>query len=253
VAATLASGGVDLSAVAWTDAGRLGTCYVELAAAPRATTVTYDREGSTMSLAEPSVLDWKVVCDATLFHVSGITFGISAQGSALAERAVQEARARGCQVSLDVNYRSRLWSPSRAASVMRRLVGKVDLVICKKDDARLLFGLEGSTCDVAARLQEGLRVPGVVVTAGPRPVCACLGGEQWECAPQAVEIVDRIGAGDAFAAGVLWGYLEGSLARGLERGVAMAALKMTLKGDLFRLDRATVEAALHRLDVDVNR
>jgi 2-dehydro-3-deoxygluconokinase len=253
IATALRSGGVDLTPLAWVDQGRVGTYFVELATPPRPTTVTYDRAGSAMALAGPDALDWEAVCDARLVHVTGITFGLSASARAMAERAVAEARARGRLVSLDVNYRARLWGPDQAGAALRGMAGRVDLLLCKREDAGDLFGCRGSAREVARRLQDEFRVARVAVTCGAEPAVALDGDQLVECPSYAVQIVDRIGAGDAFAAGVLWGFLEGSLASGLERGVAMAALKMTVAGDLFTLDRTAVETLLSREGRDVSR
>jgi 2-dehydro-3-deoxygluconokinase len=253
VAVTLRSGGVDLAPLAWVDQGRVGTYFVEIAAPPRPTSVTYDRAGTTMALATPDQLDWPAVCDSRVVHVSGITFGISPQGRELASRAAREARERGRLVSLDVNYRARLWPPEEAAAALLPLAGGIDLLLCKLDDARDLFGCAGSPADAARRLQELFQVERVVVTCGAEPALALEGDTVHEQPSFAVQIVDRIGAGDAFAAGVLWGWLEGSLGLGLARGVAMAALKMTVRGDLFTLDRTDVEGLLARQGRDVSR
>ncbi len=253
VAVTLQSGGVDLSNVVWRDTGRLGTYFVELSSAPRPSRVTYDRAESVMCLATPDLFAWDSVCDAVVCHLSGITLGISKGAREVARTAIREARARGCRVSLDVNYRALLWTPDEASAVVKSLAGQLDLLICRREDADRLFGLEGGVDEVAGGLQELMQVNAVVVTQGAKPAFARLGSTHWECLSHQVQVVDRVGAGDAFAAGVIWGYLEGSLEAGLERGVAMAALKMTVHGDLFRLGRESVTALLERRDQDIMR
>ncbi|HEX4213663.1 MAG TPA: sugar kinase [Candidatus Dormibacteraeota bacterium] len=253
IASTLRSGGVDLSTVVWTERGRVGTYFVELAVPPRPTTVVYDRAGSTMAVATPDMFDWDQVCDCRVLHVSGITMGISPQGYDIALTAVREAKARGREVSLDVNYRSSLWTKEEASDALRALSGQIDILICKADDARDLFGCGGETKEIAGSLQEIFQSPRVVVTRGPLPSVAMAGDLCWERPSHQVRIIDRIGAGDAFAAGVLWGHLEGSLGHGLEWGAAMAALKMTLHGDLFTLDRDAVEGLLDQQGRDIQR
>jgi 2-dehydro-3-deoxygluconokinase len=253
VASTLRAGGVDLTPVVWAERGRVGTYFVQLGSPPRPTTVTYDRAGSTFALTGPSAFDWGLVTDTGHLHVSGITFAISDSAREVAHTAVREAGARGCAVSLDVNHRARMWTAEEAGRTLGALAGSLDLVICKGQDARDVFGCAGDSREVARRLQDRLQVPTVACTWGPEPA-TLLDGEDWlECASHSVEIVDRIGAGDAFAAGVLWGRLEGSLPLGLRRGVAMASLKMTVRGDLLTLDRAAVEALLGSPGSDVTR
>lgn len=253
IATTLRSGGVDLAPVTWVEEGRVGTYFVELGSPPRPTMVTYDRAGSTMALASPQQFDWAVVCDTRLLHISGITLGVSVGAKAVALTALAEARARGCRVALDVNYRARLWTPAEAAEALRALAGQVDVVLCKAADAEDLFGCTGEPIEIGRRLQDLFQVRTVAVTCGDQPAVALDGDGSWSCPAHRIDMIDRIGAGDAFAAGVLWGYLEGSVEQGLERGVAMAALKMTLHGDLFTLDRAAVDALLARDGRDVTR
>ncbi|MFZ0218363.1 MAG: sugar kinase [Candidatus Dormiibacterota bacterium] len=253
VATTLRSGGVDVSAVGWTPEGRLGTYFVQLGSPPRPTTVTYDRAGTTMALARPEQFDWSIFDRAHHFHVSGITFAVSDAARQVATQAVREARARGCTVSLDVNHRARMWTAEQAASTLEQLAGAVDLVICKGQDAADLFGASGPPRSVAQALGARFQAPAVACTWGAEPATLLLGSEWLECPAQEVQMVDRIGAGDAFAAGLLWGLVEDALPTGLRRGVAMAALSMTVHGDLLRLPREAVEALLSSTGRDVDR
>ncbi|HEX6348963.1 MAG TPA: sugar kinase [Candidatus Dormibacteraeota bacterium] len=243
IAATLIAGGVDLSGVVWTDTGRVGTYFVELATEPRGPSVVYDRAGSAMCAATPDLFDWDLVCSARILHVSGITFGLSAGTLDVCRQAINEARRRGCRVSLDVNYRTLLWTPAAAAAALREQRGVCDLVIATAEDARDVFGLEGEPEDLARGLQAELDCPAVALTIGAQGAVLAEGDAVTRRPAFQVQAVDRIGSGDAFAAGLLWGWLDGSLVAGLERGIAMAALKMTLHGDLFRLGAEDV----HRL------
>jgi 2-dehydro-3-deoxygluconokinase len=243
VANTLASGGVDVSAIHWPADARVGTYFVEFSPSPRPTQVVYDRRRSAIAEAAVSDYDWDHVLDATAFHTSGVTPALSAQARAAVLHAVGEARRRGLFVSYDVNYRRQLWSPEEAAALLREVAPMLDLLVVRAGDAELVFGLEGDPDGMAAALRADLGVPLVVVTNGAHGVVAAADGTMLHQPSIQVEIVDRIGAGDAFAAGLLWGILgEGSVQAGLERGVAMASLKMTLRGDLFRLEAADVLA-----------
>jgi 2-dehydro-3-deoxygluconokinase len=244
IAGALRAGGVDLSGVVWTDSGRVGTYFVELATEPRGTSVVYDRAGSAICAATPDLFDWDLVCAARIVLVSGITFGLSPGTLEVSRRAIAEARRRGCRVSLDVNYRTLLWTPAAAASALREQRGACDLVICTAEDARDVFALHGEPEDLARGLQSELDCPAVALTLGAEGAILAEGGTVLRRPAFRVQAVDRIGTGDAFAAGLLWGWLEdGGLAAGLDRGVAMAALKMTLHGDLFTLGAEDV----HRL------
>jgi len=235
VAKTLAAGGVDTSLVRWEAGGRLGLYFVELGAAPRPISVTYDRAASTMALASMSDFDWPSVVDTRVLHVSGITLGLSASCRELAKHAMQEARRAGATVTFDVNYRQKLWDRKAAAAAVSDVAPLIDVLICTEEDARDLFDVKGA---------PDLGVETVVVTRGVDGAVATRAGVSIERRGHPVETVDRVGAGDAFVAGLTWGLLDGSLELGLERGLAMSALKMTLHGDLFRLDAADVIALL---------
>lgn len=242
VASTLGSGGVDLSTVVWQDQGRVGVYYVEFGSLPRATEITYDRAGSTMSLATADMFDWDAICRARLLHLSGITSALSPDCAQVVERAINEAKAHGCLVSFDVNFRQRMWSADAAARSLREIAPGLDVVICSTEDARDLFGISGSAEESVRSISETLRVPTTVLTCG-RDGAVSLQGEELCSRPgHTVTTVDRIGAGDAFTAGFLAGFLEGSTDGGLEFGLLMSALKMTLNGDLFRFSREEVDA-----------
>ncbi len=256
VATTLAAGGVDLSAVHWVDEARLGTYFVEFSPSPRPTEVVYDRRASAMAEATVGDFDWDRIFDATALHMSGITSALSPSASAVAKHAMDEAHRRGLHVSFDLNYRRRLWSPARAAAELRELAPLIDLLLCRAGDVEALLGVRGDTTRMAGDLSAQLGIDTVVVTNGPSGSAATTAGstEAFEQPAYQVDIVDRIGAGDAFAAGVLWGVLEEeSLRAGLERGAAMAALKMTLRGDLFRLGSEDVDMLRSGNTVQINR
>lgn len=244
VDATLAAGGVDTSLVRWVEGGRLGLYFVELGTPPRPISVVYDRAASAMALAGPDLFDWRAAGDTEFLHVSGITFGLSESCREIGRRAMQEARSRGAVVTFDVNYRQRLWGSEAAAEAARAVAPLVDVLICTAEDARDLFNAGGAPEETLARLRAELGVDTVVLTLGAEGAIAAQAGVTVKRSGHAVETVDRVGAGDAFAAGLIWGLLDGSIELGLERGLAMSALQMTLRGDLFRLDAGDVAALL---------
>lgn len=241
VSNTLKAGGVDTSAVVWSERGRLGVYFVELARAPRTTYVVYDRAGSTMAHATPDQFNWNRICQTWALHITGITFALSNESWAVAKRAVEEAHERGVLVSFDLNHRNSLWGPSDAARTVDEIAPLVDVFICTEEDAREVFGSQGDTEYIARSLKKTLDVGTIVVTAGASGAVAIGDGRTVARGGYEVEPIDRIGAGDAFAAGLLWGLSEGSLEEGVERGLAMAALKMTTHGDLFTFDAEDVQ------------
>lgn len=240
VAATLAAAGVDTSLVCWIDGARLGLYFVELGAAPRPISVVYDRVNSAIACAPAELFDWEAIGDTEFLHVSGITLGLSASSYDLGVQAMRQASHRGAVVTFDVNYRQRLWAPEAAAEAARSVAPLIDVLICTSEDARDLFGVSGDAQAALSQLQDHLGVEVAVLTLGAEGAIAMQDGATIRRPGHPVETIDRVGAGDAFVAGLIWGLRDGSLERGLERGLAMSALKMTLHGDLFRFNARDV-------------
>ena len=253
VATTMAAGGVDTSLVRWVESGRLGLYFVEVGTAPRPIEVLYDRAASAMARASPELFDWSAAGDTDFLHMSGITLALSESCLEIGKRAMHEARRRGAVVTFDVNYRQRLWGPDAAAASVRAVAPLLDVMICTAEDAHDLFGAQGAPETALAKLRADLGIDTVVLTLGAEGAIAGQAGMVVKRSGYAVESVDRVGAGDAFAAGLIWGLLEGSIELGLERGLAMSALQMTLHGDLFRLDATHVASLLAQDRREVGR
>lgn len=251
VSRRLSSLGVDVSHVVWSPEGRAGVYFIEPGSPPRPTRVLYDRAGSAASTMAPAEMPWDVVRAARHLHLSGITPALSASCRAVAARAVAEARAAGASVSLDLNYRSKLWSPAEAAAALGELIPTVDLLVSTAADAALLFDLGGSADAIARSLRDHFQVPAAVVTLGAEGAAACHDGGYHTAACFPATEVDRVGAGDAFDAGLIYGYLQGDLSKGLSYGMAMAAIKHSIPGDEFVSSLAEVEelVAVGRRDI----
>lgn len=232
VAGELRRHGVDVSAVIWTAQGRTGLYFVEHAPPPRGVTVHYDRAGSAFSTMTPDEMDWTCVRGAKWIHLTGITPALSEACAQTSARLIEEAKAAGARVSFDVNFRRKLWTADRARTIMEPLVEGADILIAAQEDARDVFQLKGEPDDLAAALRDRTRAAAAIVTAGAAGAyLADANGVRHEPAVPGGE-VDPIGRGDAFAAGVLWGALEGDLAMGLRYGAALATLSQTYWGDV---------------------
>ncbi|MCC7207821.1 MAG: sugar kinase [Anaerolineae bacterium] len=241
----LRAAGADLSRILWRDSGRVGLYYVEHAAPPRGTAVIYDRRDSCAAQLAPADVDWDYLLGARLLHVTGITPALSESCRALTAEAITRARQKGIAVSFDVNYRVRLWTADAARQALWPLMRGVDVLFCKADDARLVFGLAGEPETVIAALAGQTGAPWVIMTRGEAGALAWDSGaralHRAEALP--VAILDRIGAGDAFAAGVLHGWLHGAdLPRCLRYGVTLAALKLSQYGDSVSTNRAELDS-----------
>ncbi|UCF92668.1 MAG: sugar kinase [Desulfobacterales bacterium] len=247
--------GVDISHVLWEKDGRAGLYFLEFGATPRASSVLYDRTASSFSTIQPGELDWgKILDGARCLHLTGITPALSPSAAETTREALQKARAMRCQVSLDLNYRAKLWSPEAARETLEPLMDFVDILITTQGDTRTILDLEADS---------DLDLAGVLLDRFPLEVAALSfreGDSVWKCrwsamarTPEAtystrmydVDIVDQVGRGDSFAAGFLYGYLgAGDVQRGLDFGAAFAALKHSFPGDFNWCTRDEVEALL---------
>jgi 2-dehydro-3-deoxygluconokinase len=264
--ATLRGLGVDVSGIV-RRAGRLGTYYLEVGAAQRASVVVYDREGSAMSLLEPSEVDWDaLLADAAWFHVSGITPALSANAAQMTADGLAAARRLGLRTSLDLNFRAKLWRWGRSApEVMRELLTDVDVAIGNEEDVQRSLGISAAADVTSGRLDaaayEGLTADVLAAFPGVGTVAITLRESRgadvngWSgCLRdgsgfhvgrsfEILDIVDRVGSGDAFAAGLIHALLRGlSSAQALDFAIAAGCLKHSVPGDLNRVTLAEVDA-----------
>ncbi len=244
IAVAIRAHGVDVRGIVWAPKGRAGVMFVQPGVGPRASEVFYYRRDSAFAEIDPDDVDWAMLDGARVVHLTGITPALSAGASRLTARAIAEARRRGARVSFDVNYRATLWDPEPARARVEPLLRNLDLVILNDRDAATVFGQRGEPERVARRLRSRFRCAVLVLTLGPAGALAvdASGARRQPAYP--TEIVDRIGRGDAFVAGFLYGYLARGIADGLRYGAAMAALKQTYHGDVCLATPEAVQAVL---------
>jgi 2-dehydro-3-deoxygluconokinase len=238
---------------------RLGIYFAEIGASQRPSHVIYDRAHSAMSDLDPEAIDWpRLLQGAAWFHVTGITAALGPKPATAVSAALAAARAARVTTSFDLNFRRKLWSPSEAQATLRPLMKNVDLVIANEEDLQCALGLEVPEADVkvgrvnAAAYRD---VASRVCDLGPAQVAITLRESRsasdngWSALlagsalPNVLEshrydvrIIDRIGAGDAFAAGLIYGISTGlAPAESLQFAVAAGALKHTLPGDFNRV------------------
>jgi len=222
-------------------------------------------------------VDWKrVFTGAKWCHTSGITPALSDSASAVTRDALQAAKEANVTVSYDLNYRGKLWTPEKARAVQEPLMEFVDVLITTEEDTGVVFKIkaEGKTDasgfekvsaesykDVARRLQEKFKFKAVAITLRENPLVwrntwtaiAYQDGKVYRTRSYEVEIVDRLGAGDSFAAGLIHGMLDGDLQKGVDYGVAASALKHTMPGDFAWITREEVEALLKGPGLRISR
>lgn len=245
IAQSLASQGVDTDLVRWTDRDRIGTYYLEQGAGVRAAEVFYDRANSAMSrmTAGDLPVDLFQPGRAKLLHTTGITVGISEDASSTASRAIDLAKSAGWQVSFDLNYRGRLWGPSEAAQRCRQFLDRADLIISPRRDLANLYELTGERKEIASQMHALWPQALCIVTDGDQGAFAISSSGEFQEQPAfPTETVERLGSGDAFAAGLLSSWLRNHpLVESLRWGCAAAAMKHTIMGDLPLFDAASVE------------
>jgi 2-dehydro-3-deoxygluconokinase len=266
--AELRRAGVDTSRIV-RGKGRVGIYYLEAGANQRASKVVYDRGQSAIALAQPGDIDWdRAFQDAGWFHITGITPAISGSAADLALESVRRARERGLTVSCDLNYRKNLWKWGKpAVEVMRELVKYADVVIANEEDVQMTLGIQaevdvdsGSLDSAQYRkltdkvLGEYPRLKAIAITlresksASHNGWSACLNDRQGFLVSRHYDIthiVDRVGGGDSFAGGLIYGLLElPTHQEALEFAVAASCLKHSVPGDFNRITVDEVNALL---------
>jgi 2-dehydro-3-deoxygluconokinase len=246
--------GVSSEHIVWTSEDRVGVYFLEFGAAPRASSVIYDRKGAAIANIKPGMVPWKnVFAGAKWFHVTGITPGLSASAAEVTKEALVAAKAAGVQTSIDLNYRIKLWTGAEAGKCMSDLMAYCDLLITTEEDIERVFGIKGKNYEEAADLTAkrfNMKIIAITVRENPLvwknswTAIAYRSGEILRTKTYEVEIVDRLGAGDSFAAGFIHGMLAGDLQHALDFGVAMSALKHSIPGDFAWVTREEVEAML---------
>jgi 2-dehydro-3-deoxygluconokinase len=245
---------------------RLGLFYLETGAAQRASTVIYDRTGSSFVTATPDDYDWEAILEgAGWLHFSGTAPALGPTVQEVLLRGLEVARSAGVTVSCDLNYRSRLWAREEARSAMSRIVPFVDVLIGNEEDASAMLDVHASGSDLTTGelpIDSYLEVAGQLIDRyGLRLVATSLrtslsaSSNRWaglltDGTVHAVSqtytiepIVDRVGGGDSFAAGVIFGQMTGAgLQETAEFAVAASCLKHSIPGDFNLVSLAEVEA-----------
>ncbi len=258
--------GVDTSRIV-RGKGRMGVYFLETGANQRGSKVIYDREGSAIAIAKPGDIDWQRALDgAGWFHISGITPALSATAAALALESVKAARERGITVSCDLNYRKNLWKWGKpVVEVMRELTGFVDIIVAGREDVQTMLGIHAPVDDESGSLDaaqfrnltdkvlaEFSNLKAVAISlreshsASHNGWSGCLHDRSEFMLSRHYEIthiVDRVGTGDSFAAGLIYGFQAlGSHREALEFAVAAGCLKHSIPADFFRFTLDEVHA-----------
>jgi 2-dehydro-3-deoxygluconokinase len=249
----LRAAGIDTAGVVYAENARVGTYYVEFATPPRPIQVVYDRADSAAAAMSSADVDWDYLLDTRVLHLTGITPALSDSCRELVQEAITRAKQAGVAVSFDINYRAKLWSPTKAAETLRAFIADVDLLICGRGDAQVVFGCSGEDDEILDGIRQLTTARQVVLTLSDAGAIAYDDQTRLQQSAIAAEVVDRLGAGDAFAAGVLDGWLVGSLADGLRQGTALGAIALSQVGDMANTTRAEVAAILDHAGGGIRR
>lgn len=252
--------GVDISEIIWAD-GRLGTYYMEVGANQRSGQVIYDRDNSAFAKLAPDTIDWSALLDGDWFHISGITPALSQNAADQSLKAMRKAKDAGLMVSLDLNYRSLLWNYGKApVDVLIPMVELADVLIAGRGDCQQALDIHGDgdpdentyfetlTEKVMQRFPN-LKKMAVTIrdsrSAEHHNWAACLRTSteiQFSRKYEIKDIVDRVGSGDAFSAGLIYGLVTGmDDEAALEFAAAANCLKHSIVGDFNLVSRIEVQ------------
>ena len=246
---------------------RIGIYFLETGASQRASVVVYDRANSAIAGVQVGDFDWDAIFEgASWFHFTGITPALGPNVAAVTKEALQVAKKNGLTVSCDLNYRKKLWTPAQAKSTMSELMEWVDVAIGNEEDAEKVFGISAHGANVtggevggegyeavARELASRFGFSSVAITlresfsADKNGWSAMLLHQDQILRSRRYElqIVDRVGGGDAFAGGLIYGLASGKSGQdSLEFAVAASCLKHSIAGDFNLVSRAEVEALL---------
>lgn len=223
---------------------RLGIYYFESGAAPRKPTVVYDRAYSSFTTLHKEELPGDVFQKTAVFHFSGITLALSPSVREVIHHGIKEVKAAGGLISFDVNYRASLWEEAEARREIEKLLPLIDLMFISEETLRKMFGRTGTLDDIQRSFANdfGCRLVATTKRSVISPTRHTWDSQIYsrledtfyreEPYPE-IEVVDRIGSGDAYLAGVLFGLLNfKDVQKALEFGNAMAAIKNTIPGDM---------------------
>jgi 2-dehydro-3-deoxygluconokinase len=260
--------GVDVSSINMTENGRVGIYFLETGANQRSSSVVYDRAESSIAIAKPEDFDFDaIMADAAWFHVTGITPAISQNAADCSLAAMKAAKAAGATVSIDLNYRKKLWKyGKKAPEVMRELAKYADVVIANEEDIQKCLGIEASVDVTSGSLDTSVyenltaevkkQFPNVSIVAVTLRESKSADHNGWSAALsgksgfyvsrhyEITDIIDRVGGGDSFAAGIIYGLSEypEDEEYAINFAVAASCLKHSIGGDFNLARKSEVEA-----------
>lgn len=239
------------------DEARLGTYYSEAGAYPRKPTVIYDRRNASFCSLQIDDIPPTVFTNAKIFHTTGITLALKSNICENAIKILKKFKENNSQISFDVNFRSKLWNEKQARETIRRILPYIDIFFCSEETFRKTFKQTGSIEDIMRKFSYEFDIS--VIASTKRTVHspkvhsftsfiydAKHDTIHTENPYENIEVVDRIGSGDAYIAGVLYGLLKNnwSCEKALQYGNAFSALKNTIAGDILSSNLAEINSII---------
>ena len=238
------------------DDSRVGIYYYEYGSYPRKPRVVYDRKHSSINNIDIKDVPATMFYNTRLFHTSGITLGLGGTAQKFAIECIRKFKENGTLISFDVNYRANLWSGEEARKCIESILPYVDIFFCSADTARLTFGKTGTIEEIQKSFCE--EYPISVVASTERTVItpkkhdftsiiySAKEDRYYSESPyNSIDVVDRIGSGDAYVSGALYGYLRHhDCQKMLEYGNAMAAIKHSVIGDMVFTDLEEIDGII---------
>lgn len=233
---------------------RLGVYYYESGAYPRLPVASYDRRNSSFTTFKKEELSASVYTSTNVFHTSGITLALSDEVCENVIAMMQRFHDEGALISFDVNYRATLWSEEKAKKTIERILPLIDIFFVSEETSRRMFRMTGTLEEIHKGFAQ--KYPNIQIIASTKRkvisaqkhsfsslVYDAKTGEHYEEEPyENIDVVDRIGSGDAYVAGALYGLLKHrSIEAAAKYGDAMAALKNTIIGDMTVCDLVDIE------------
>ncbi|MBM7599104.1 2-dehydro-3-deoxygluconokinase [Virgibacillus halotolerans] len=227
------SHGINVEGIYWSQGSRVATLFVEYAKQPRSTKVIFDRENTCFTKITSEQVNWEYLLDSKIIHLTGITVPLSENTLQIAREAIEKAHRNDVKVSFDVNYRNNLWSSKeKACNTLLPMIQNVEILFCNKRDAQTVFNCSGTDEEIIKELQILSNANKVVMSRGSEGAMGLENGKIYSEQARDVVIIDRIGAGDGLAAGVLHGWLQGDFAKGLKYGMVTSALALSQYGEI---------------------
>ncbi|WP_426365491.1 sugar kinase [Mammaliicoccus lentus] len=245
------SHGINVESINWTQDTRVAMLFVEYAKKPRSTKVIFDRKNTSFTEINLNQINWEYLLNTKIIHLTGITVSLSYNTLNIMKEVINKANKNGVKISFDINYRDNLWSSVELArETLEPMIQNIEILFCSRRDAIHVFKCNGSDEEMIHQLQKISRAKKVVMSRGPEGAIALENNIIFSEKARDVVIIDRIGAGDGLAMGVLHGWLQGDFQKGLKYGMITSALALSQYGEIVNTNSKELEQLLNQKNIE---